>query len=70
MLIELVPEKLLGRVVSLDYFGSFGLMPVGLALAAAVSGLAGAGAIIATGAGISTVLFLYVLTRPWLRAVD
>ena len=36
MLMELVPENLLSRVVSLDYFGSFGLMPVGLAFAAAV----------------------------------
>ena len=27
MLMELVPENLLSRVVSLDYFGSFGLMP-------------------------------------------
>ena len=40
MLMELVPEHLLSRVVSLDYFGSFGLMPVGLALAAGISGLA------------------------------
>ena len=34
MLMELVPDHLLSRVVSLDYFGSFGLMPVGLALSA------------------------------------
>ena len=70
MLMELVPEHLLSRVVSLDYFGSFGLMPVGLALAAAVSGLAAPGTIIAVGASTSAVMFAYVLTRPWLRAVD
>ena len=43
MLMELVPDQLLSRVVSLDYFGSFGLMPLGLALSALVSGVAPAG---------------------------
>src|SRR5207247_10301982 len=32
MLQELVPARLLGRVVSLDFFGSFGLVPIGLAI--------------------------------------
>lgn len=70
MLMELVPDHLLSRVVSLDYFGSFGLMPVGLAIAAGISGLAAPGTLIASGAGLSALLFLLVLTRPWLRAVD
>ena len=70
MLQELVPEHLLSRVVSLDFFGSFGLMPVGLAVAAGISGLAAPGTIIATGAGISVCLFAIVLTRPWLREID
>ena len=70
MLMELVPEHLFSRVVSLDYFGSFGLMPVGLALAASVSGLAAPGTLIAAGAGANAVLLAILLTRPWLRAVD
>jgi len=70
MLMELVPEHLLSRVVSLDYFGSFGLMPVGLAFSAAIAGLAAPGTLIAVGAGVSALLFVAVLTRPWLRAVD
>jgi len=70
MMMELVPAHLLSRVVSLDFFGSFGLMPVGLALAAGISGLASPGTIIATGALVSAAMFLAVLTRPWLRAVD
>jgi MFS family permease len=70
MLMELVPEHLLSRVVSLDYFGSFGLMPLGLALAAGVSGLAAPGTLIAAGAGVNAVVLAIVLTRPWLRAVD
>ena len=39
VLMELVPEDKLSRVVSLDYFGSFGLLPVGYALTAVLSGL-------------------------------
>ena len=38
-LMELVPTERLGRVISLDYFGSFGLMPVGFVIAAAVQPL-------------------------------
>jgi MFS family permease len=70
MLMERVPENLLSRVISLDYFGSFGLMPLGLAFSAVIAGLAPPGTIIAAGALLSTSLFLIVLTRPWLRAVD
>jgi MFS family permease len=70
MLMELVPTNLLSRVVSLDFFGSFGLMPVGLAVAAAISGLAAPGTIIAAGALVSAAMFAVVLTRPWLREVD
>ncbi len=70
MLMELVPGHLLSRVVSLDYFGSFGLMPVGLALSALVSGVAPPEALIAAGATISAVLTALPLTRPWLRAID
>jgi len=70
MLQELVPVQLLSRVVSLDFFGSFGLMPVGLAFAAAVAGLASPGTIIAAGALVSAAMVAVTMTRPWLRAVD
>jgi MFS family permease len=70
MLQELVPQHLLSRVVSLDFFGSFGLMPVGLAFAAAVAGLASPGTIIATGALISAAMIALTMTRPWLREVE
>jgi len=70
MLQELVPLNLLSRVVSLDFFGSFGLMPVGLAFAAAIAGLASAGTIIAAGALVSAALIALTMTRPWLRAVE
>ena len=70
MLQELVPDQLLSRVVSLDFFGSFGLMPVGLAFAAAVADLASPGTIIASGALISAAMIAVTMTRPWLRAVE
>jgi hypothetical protein len=70
MLQELVPENMLSRVVSLDFFGSFGLMPIGLAFAAAVATLASPGTIIASGALISATMIALTMTRPWLRAID
>jgi len=69
-LMELVPDHLLSRVVSLDYFGSFGLMPVGLAMWAGLAGLAAPGTLLAIGAGASALLLVPPLFRPWLREVD
>ena len=70
MLQELVPEQLLARVVSLDFFGSFGLMPVGLAIWGALAGIAAPGPSIALGALVSAGMIGVALTRPWLREVD
>jgi MFS family permease len=70
MLMELVPENMLSRVISLDFFGSFGLMPLGLALSAGIAGLASPGTIIACGAIVSALIIAGVMTRPWLREVD
>ena len=70
MLQELVPGRLLGRVVSLDFFGSFGLMPIGLAVWGGLAGVAAPGLLIASGALVSAVMIGSVLTRPWLREVD
>jgi predicted MFS family arabinose efflux permease len=70
MLMELVPDRLLSRVISLDFFGSFGLMPVGLAVSAALATVAPPEVLLAGGAAVSAVLIAVPLTRPWLRAVD
>jgi predicted MFS family arabinose efflux permease len=70
MLQQLVPPHLLGRVISLDFFGSWGLMPIGLAIWAGLAGLAPPGPMIAAGALFSAGMIAVVLTRPWLRAVD
>jgi MFS family permease len=70
MLQELVPARLLGRVISLDFFGSFGLMPIGLAIWGSIAGIAPPGPMIAAGALASATMIGVVLTRPWLRAVE
>jgi hypothetical protein len=70
MLQELVPARLLGRVISLDFFGSFGLMPIGLALWGVIAGVASPGPMIAGGALFSAGMIAVALTRPWLRAVE
>lgn len=66
-LMEIVPERLLARVISLDFFGSIGLMPLGYVLAAGIAGLASPGVIVSAGAGVGTVLFAAALSWPRAR---
>lgn len=68
MLMELVPENRLSRVISLDYFGSLGLTPVGYALAAAVSGLFSPSLIIAAGGATAAVLWTAPLSLRRVRS--
>lgn len=70
MLMQLVPEGLLARVISVDYFGSLGLMPLGLAFAAAAGSVADPRLVIGVGAAATAVLFAAMLPARWLRAVD
>ena len=65
LLMELVPESKLARVVSVDFFGSFGLLPVGFALSAVVADVASAAAIIAGGAFVAMLVWSVPLAwRP------
>jgi MFS family permease len=65
LLMELVPESKLARVVSVDFFGSFGLLPVGFALSALAADVASASAIIAGGAFVAMLLWSVPLAwRP------
>jgi predicted MFS family arabinose efflux permease len=70
ILMSLVPEGLLSRVISVDYFGSVGLMPIGLAAAGVASDAASAEVLLVTGAAISAVVFAACLPARWLRAVQ
>jgi MFS family permease len=70
MLMELVPQHMLSRVVSLDWFGAFGLTPFGLLAAGAVSNYFSAGTIIAGGAVISMCLVGAGLLSRQIREID
>jgi len=63
LMMELVPESKLARVISLDFFGSFGLVPVGYALAAVASGAFSSATILV--AGFSLAAFLWIAPLAW-----
>jgi MFS family permease len=67
VLMELVPENKLSRVISLDFFGSLGLTPIGYALAAVLAGVFAPASIIVAGASIAMVLWLAPLTLRSVR---
>jgi MFS family permease len=70
MLMELVPQHMLSRVISLDWFGSFGLTPVGLVVVGAISGLAAPGTIIALGASLSILIVAGGLFSRQIREIN
>jgi len=70
MLMQLVPQHMLSRVVSLDWFGSLGLTPFGLLLVGAVSGFAPPGTLIALGATISICIIASGLLSKQIRTID
>jgi predicted MFS family arabinose efflux permease len=67
VLMELVPENKLSRVISLDFFGSLGLTPIGYALAAVLAGIVAPATIIVAGASIAFVLWLAPLSLRRVR---
>jgi MFS family permease len=70
MLMQRVPEHMLSRVISMDWFGSLGLLPAGLGLWALLSGLASASTLIAGSSLFCALAFLAVLGTRHVRAVD
>jgi MFS family permease len=67
LMMELVPESKLARVTSLDFFGSFGLVPVGFALTAVVSDYLEPRTILLGGFSIGFVLWLLPLASRRFR---
>jgi MFS family permease len=62
---ELVPEHLLSRVLSFDYFGSFGLTPLGFVLAGAAATAIAPTTILAVGGAVGAILWFVPLAwRP------
>jgi MFS family permease len=70
MVIQRVPEQMLSRVISMDWFGSLGLLPAGLGIWAVLSGLAAPGTLIAVSSAFCAGLFLLGLSDRRIRAVD
>ena len=67
---EMVPSALLGRVSSIDYLGSFVLLPIGYGLAGWATDMVGAPLVFIVG-GIGTiVLALLGLAHPAIRGLD
>jgi len=70
MLMQRVPEQMLARVISMDWFGSLGLLPAGLGLWAALSDVASPSTLIAASSAFCAAAFLAGLASPHIRHVD
>ncbi len=66
---ELVPERLLSRVLSFDYFGSFALTPVGFVLAGVVATVVAPTTILAVGGALGAILWFVPLLWRKVRVV-
>ncbi|MFN0146883.1 MAG: MFS transporter [Dehalococcoidia bacterium] len=67
---EMVPGHLLGRVASVDFVGSFGLVPVGVALAGLSTGALGAREVLVIGGAGMVLMPLLGLLHPAIRRLD
>jgi MFS transporter, DHA3 family, tetracycline resistance protein len=67
---ERVPRTLLGRVASIDYLGSYALLPFGYGLAGWATDSLGAPMVFVIGGAITAGLALIGLAHPTIRALD
>jgi DHA3 family tetracycline resistance protein-like MFS transporter len=67
---EMVPAKLLGRVVSIDALGSFVLLPIGYSLSGWATDVFGATNVFLIGGLCTIVLILLGLIHPAIRNLD
>jgi predicted MFS family arabinose efflux permease len=67
---ERVPNEQLGRVSSIDSVGSFGLLPIGLALAGWATERLGAPTVFIIGGGVTAAISLLALAHPAIRRLD
>ncbi len=70
LITELVPEHLLSRVLSFDYFGSLGLTPVGFVLAGIAATVVAPTTILAIGGALGAILWFVPLTWQRVRVVN
>lgn len=67
---EMVPQHLLGRVSSIDYLGSFVLLPIGYGLAGWATDWFGAPNVFLLGGILTALLALLALAEPSIRDLD
>jgi len=67
---EMVPRQLMGRVSSIDFLGSFVLLPVGYMLAGWATDLLGPPTVFVIGGAASIALALLGLAHPAIRNLD
>jgi DHA3 family tetracycline resistance protein-like MFS transporter len=67
---EIVPHELLGRVSSIDYLGSFALLPIGYAVAGWATDLIGPALVFIIGGSFTALLALLGLLHPAIRKMD
>jgi DHA3 family tetracycline resistance protein-like MFS transporter len=67
---EIVPKDLLGRVSSIDYLGSFALLPIGYAVAGWATDQFGAAAVFVFCGSVTAALALLALMHPAIRKMD
>ena len=65
---ELVPERLLSRASSIDFFGSIGLTPVGYVLAGGARDVVAPTTMLAVGGALGAILWFAPLTWRRVRA--
>jgi MFS family permease len=70
MVMQRVPQHMLSRVISMDWFGSIGLLPAGLGIWALLSELGPPGILLAASSGFCALLFLVGLADRRIRTVD
>jgi predicted MFS family arabinose efflux permease len=70
MVMQRVPRHMLSRAISMDWFGSIGLLPAGLGIWALLSGLASPGTLIAASSAFCALLFAVGLANPRIRSVQ
>lgn len=67
---EMVPHEMLGRVSSIDYLGSFVLLPIGYGIAGWATDSVGAPMVLLVGGILTALLALAGLSHPSIRQLD
>lgn len=67
---ELVPKEMLGRVSSIDYLGSYVLLPIGFAVAGWATDQFGAALVFVVAGTVTAALALLALLHPAIRRMD